>query len=85
MVPPQLLATGSSAAAKSYNYTAVASVADSTQCFFLPNPQPVSGNLLAVIATTVEKMNAGHVLPALQVVQLDGSPKNYPMFRQRFH
>ena len=30
-------------------------------------------------------MNADHGLPALQVVKFDGSPENYPMFRQRFH
>ena len=29
-------------------------------------------------------MNAGHGLPALQVVEFDGYPENYPMFRQRF-
>ena len=40
-----------------------------------------------MIATTMEKMNADHAdhgLPALQVVKFDGSPENYPMFRQRF-
>ena len=45
---------------------------------------PVGGTLLAMIAATMEKMNADHGLPALQVVKFDGSPENYPMFRQRF-
>jgi len=38
-----------------------------------------------MIATTMEKMKADHGLPALQVVKFDGSPENYPIFRQRFH
>ena len=38
-----------------------------------------------MIASTMEKMNADHGLHALQVVKFDGSPENYPMFRQRFH
>ena len=45
---------------------------------FLSTSQPVRGNLLAVIATTTEKMNAGHGIPALQVVQLDVSHKKLP-------
>jgi len=84
VVPPYLLATGLSAAVQSNNHTAVPSVAAPSQCL-LPTPQPVSGNLLAMIASTMEKMNADHGLPALQVVKFDGSPENYPMFRQRFH
>ena len=84
VVSPYLLATGLSAAAQGCNYTAVPSFADFSQRP-LPTPQPASGNLLAMIATTMEKMNADHGLPALQVVKFDGSPENYPMFRQRFH
>lgn len=38
-----------------------------------------------MIATTMEKINADHGLPALQVFKFDGSSENYPMFRQRFH
>ena len=76
-------APGLSAAASSYNYSSVSSVADVPQCI-LPTPQPAGANLLAMIAATMEKMNADHGLPALQVVKFDGSPENYPMFRQRF-
>ena len=82
-VAPHLLATGLSAAAQSYNHTAVPRVAGSSQRP-LPTPQPVNGNLLAMIATTMEKMNADHGLPALLVVKFNGSPENYPMFCQRF-
>jgi len=84
VVSPYFHATASSAAAQGYNYTAVPSVADSSHRP-LPTPQPDSGNLLAMIATTMEKMNADHGLLALQVVKFDGSPENYPMFPQRFH
>ena len=84
VVPPYLLATSLSAATQSYNHTAVPSVVDSSQRP-LPTPQPVSGNLFAMIATTMEKINADHGLPALQVFKFDGSSENYPMFRQRFH
>ena len=84
VVSPYLHATGSSAAAQRNIYTAVPSVADSSQRP-LPTPQPVSGNLLAMIATTMEKINADHGVPALKVVKFDGSPENYPMSRQRFH
>ena len=83
VVPLHHSAPGLSAVASSYNYTSVSSVADVPQCI-LPTPQSVGGNLLAMIAATMEKMNADHGLPALQVVKLDGSPENYPMFRQRF-
>ena len=83
VVPPHHSAPGLSPAASSYNYSSVSSVADVPQ-FILPTPQPVGGNLLAMIAATMEKMNADHGLPALQVVKFDGSPENYPMFRQRF-
>ena len=84
VVPPYLLATGVSAAAQSDNHTAIPIVAAPSQCL-LPTPQPVSGNLLVMIASTMGKMNADHGLPALQVVKFNGSPDNYPMFRQRFH
>ena len=83
-VAPHLPATGLSAAAQSYNHTAVSSVADSWQRP-LPTPQPVRGNLLGMIATTMEKMNADHGIPPLQALKFDGSPENHPMFRQRFH
>ena len=83
VVPLHHSAPGLRAAASSYNYSSVSSVADVPQCI-LPTPQPVGGNLLAMIAATMEKMNADHGLPALQVVKFDGSPENYPMFRQRF-
>ena len=83
VVPLHHSAPGLSAAASSCNYSSVSSVADVPQCI-LPTPQPVGGNLLAMIAATMEKMNADHGLPALQVVKFDGSPENYPMFRQRF-
>ena len=46
---------------------------------------PTSENLLALIATTMEKMNADRGLPAMQVLKFDGSPDNYPVFRRRFH
>ena len=47
-------------------------------------PLPTSENLLAMIATTMEKMNADRGLPAMQVLKFDGSPENYPVFRRRF-
>ena len=50
-----------------------------------PAPLPSSENLLAMIATTMEKMNADRSLPAMQVLKFDGSPENYLVFRQRFH
>ena len=50
-----------------------------------PAPLPTSENLLAMIATTIEKINADGGLPAMQVLKFDGSPKNYPVFRKRFH
>ena len=84
VVPPYLLATGLSAAVQSDNPTAVPSVSAPSHRL-LPTPQPVSGNILAMIASTMKEMNADHGLPALQVVKFDGSPENYPMFRQRFH
>jgi len=83
-VVPYLLATGLSAAVQSDNHTAVPSVVAPSQRL-LPTPQPVGGNLLAMITCTMEKMNADHGLPALQVVKFDASPENYLMFRQRFH
>ena len=48
-------------------------------------PLPSSENLLAVIATTMEKMNADHGLPAMQVLKFDGSPEKYPVFSRRFN
>ena len=48
-------------------------------------PLPTSENRLAMIATTMEKMNAYRGLPAMQVLKFDGSPENYPVFRRRFH
>ena len=48
-------------------------------------PLPTSENLRAMIATTMEKMNADRSLPAMQVLKFDGSPKNYSVFRCRFH
>ena len=30
-------------------------------------------------------MNANQGLPPLQVLKFNGSPKRYPLFRQRFH
>ena len=46
-----------------------------------PAPLPARENLLA----TMEKMNADRGLPVMQVLKFDGSPENYPVFRQRFH
>lgn len=46
--------------------------------------QSVDGNVLAIIAATTEKISADHGLPALQVVKFNGSPENYPVFRQSF-
>ena len=83
VVPLHHSAPSFSAVASSYNYTSVSSVTDVPQCI-LPTPQPVGGNLLAMIAATMEKMNADHGLPALQVVKFDGSPENYLMFHERF-
>ena len=50
-----------------------------------PAPLPASENLVAMIATTLEKMNADRGLPVMQVLKFDGSPENHPVFRQRFH
>ena len=83
VAPPYLLATGLSAAAQGYDHTVVPSVAESLQRS-LPTPEPVSGTLVDMIATTMEKINADHGLPALQVVEFDGSPENFAMFRQRW-
>ena len=46
---------------------------------------PTSENLLAMIATTMERMNADRGLPVMQVLKFDGSPENYPVFRQDRH
>ena len=46
---------------------------------------PSSENLLAMIATTMEKMNADHGLPVMQVLKFDGSPEKYPVFSTRFN
>ena len=48
-------------------------------------PLPTSESLLAMIATTMEKMNADHGLPAMQVLKFDGSPEKYPVFSRRFN
>ena len=40
---------------------------------------------LASIAYSMERITAGHGLPPLQVLKFDGSPKVYPLFRERFH
>ena len=50
-----------------------------------PSHQRVSENLLATVATTIEKISANQGLPPLQVLKCDGSPERYPLFRQRFH
>lgn len=83
VVPPYLLATGLNAAVESDNHTAVPSVVAPSQCL-LPTPQPASGNLLAMIASTMEKMNADHGLPALQVVKFAGSLKTTQCFVRGF-
>ena len=80
-VIPQLRTTGSSAATKSYNNTAVASVAQRIS----PTPQPVRRKILAMIANTMVKSHVDHGLPALKIVKFHGSPENYPMFRQSFY
>ncbi len=84
VVPLHNSIPGQSAAANSYNYAAVSSVTDASQRT-LPTPQSAGPNLLAMIAATMEKINADHGLPALEVVKFDGSPENYPMFRQWFY
>ena len=38
-----------------------------------------------MIATTMEKMNADHGLPAMQVLKFDGSLEKYPVFSRRFN
>ena len=38
-----------------------------------------------MIATTMEKMNADHGLPAMQVLKFDGSLEKYPVFSKRFN
>ena len=48
-------------------------------------PLPTSENLLAMIATTMEKMNADHGSPVMQVVKFDSSPEKYPVFSRRFN
>ena len=48
-------------------------------------PLPTSENLLAIIATTMEKMNADHGLPAMQVLKFEGSHEKYPVFSRRFN
>ena len=48
-------------------------------------PLPASENLLAMTATTMEKMNADRGLPAMQVLKFDDSPEKYPVFSRRFN
>ena len=47
-------------------------------------PLPTSENLLAMIATTMEKMNADRGLPAMQVLKFDGSPRTIRFFVEGF-
>ena len=39
---------------------------------------------LVAIMSLMEKISASYDLPHVQVQTLDGSPENYPAFRQRF-
>lgn len=45
-----------------------------------PAPLPTSEKLLAMIASTVEKVNADCGSPLVRVLEFDGSPENYPVF-----
>jgi hypothetical protein len=40
--------------------------------------------LLNSLLTTIEKIGISHDFPAIQVIKFDGSPQNFPVFRQRF-
>ena len=49
-----------------------------------PAPLPTSEKLLAMIASTIEKMNADCASPIMQVLEFDGSSENYPVFVKGF-
>lgn len=42
-------------------------------------------SFLASIASAMERITAGHGLPPLQILKIDGSPEVYPLFIQRFY
>ena len=48
-------------------------------------PLPTSENLLAMISNHMEKMNADHSLPVMQVLKFDGLPEKYLVFSRRFN
>ena len=47
-------------------------------------PLPTSENLLAMITTTMEKMNADRGLPAMQALKFDGRPRTIRCFVEGF-
>ena len=84
MVTAHYSASSFNTAGHNSTCTAASAGPANVRCF-LPAPLPTSENLLAMIASTMEKMNADRGLPAMQVLNFDGSPENYPLFRQRIH
>ena len=44
----------------------------------------IMNDSLVAIMSSMEKMSAAYDLPHVQVQKFDGSPENYPAFRQRF-
>ena len=84
MVTSHNPASGFNTAGQGYMCTAASTGPANVWCP-PPAPLPTSENLLAMIATTMEKMNADRGLPAMQVLKFDGSPENYPVFRRRFN
>ena len=53
-------------------------------------PQPIGSTpyvqepLLSSLVKTIEKIGTSHDFPAIEIVIFDGSPQNFPVFRQRF-
>ena len=84
MVTSHYSASRLNTAGHNYTCTAASTGPANVRCF-LPAPLPTSENLLAMIASAMEKMKADRGLRAMQVLNFDGSPENYPLFRQRFH
>ena len=44
----------------------------------------VQDSVLSSLVTTIEKIGISHDFSAIQIIKFDGSPENFPAFRQRF-
>ena len=45
---------------------------------------PVQDLFFSTLATTIEKIGIPHDFPTIQIQKFNGSPQNFPVFRQRF-